>query len=104
MGDSNVKRDSKDPQPTSRNSARVGGGNVPYPAGSEKHGQAKAEHVSVASRFDKNKPGPEQPTRNKGGKTTEHGVPQSGGNVAATNAVEDHNQRKSEHVRASQRY
>ena len=104
MGDSKVKRDSKDPMPKAENSARVGGGNLPYPAGAEKHAQSKAERVSVASRFDKNKPGPEQPTRNDGGKTTQHGVKQSGGNVAATQAVEDHDQKKAQRVTAAQRF
>ena len=104
MGDSKVKRDSKDPMPKAQNSARVGGGNMPYPAGAEKHGQAKAERVSVVSRFDKDKPGPEQPTRNADGEKNFHQVKTSGGNVPSTQAPEDHNQRKSEYVKASQRF
>lgn len=104
MGDSKVKRDSKDGTPTSRNSARVSGGNVPYPAGAEKHGQAKAERVSPASRFDKDKPGPEQPTRNSDGEKNFHQMKTSGGNVASSQAPEDHNQKKAEHVTAAQRY
>lgn len=104
MGDSNVKRDSKDPMPKAQNSARVGGGNVPYPAGAEKHGQAKAERVTPASRFDKDKPGPEQPTRNNDGEKNFHQMKTSGGNVPATQAREDHNQKKSEHITASQRW
>jgi hypothetical protein len=90
---SKMKRDSKDPMPKAENSARIGGGNDPAVAGGEKLGQKKAERVSVASRFDKNKPGPEQPTRSGGN-----------GNVAATQAVCDHGQKKAEHVKASQRF
>lgn len=93
MGDSKVRRDSKDPMPTAKNSARVNGGNVPYPAGAEKHGQSKAEKVSPASRFDLDKPGPEQPTRCNGN-----------GNTPVTQAPEDHKQRKAERVTASQRF
>jgi hypothetical protein len=89
---SKMKRDSKDGMPTERNSARDGGGNDPVKGG-EKLGQKKAERVSVASRFDKNKPGPEQPTRSGGN-----------GNVAATQAVCDHGQKKAEHIKASQRF
>ena len=104
MGDSKVKRDSKDPMPKAQNSARVGGGNMPYPAGAEKHNQKKAERVSVASRFDKDKPGPEQPTRNEDGKRNPFGIEQSGGNIPADQAREDHNQSKAEYVKASSRF
>ena len=93
MGDSKVKRDSKDPMPNANNTPRSGGGNEPYPSGAEKHGQKKAERVTVASRFDKDKPGPEQPTRCGGN-----------GNVPVSQAPEDHNQKKAEHVKASQRF
>lgn len=44
-----TKRDSKDPSPTAQNTPRVGGGNTPYPAGAEKHDQAKAEKISASS-------------------------------------------------------
>lgn len=89
----NQKRDSKDPMPTEKNSDRIGGGNDPAPAGAEKLGQKKAERVSVASRFDSPKPGPEQPTRTGGD-----------GNSPVAQAKESHNQSKAEHVKASQRF
>ena len=104
MGDSKVRRDSKDPMPTENNSQRVGGGNEPYPTGKEKHNQKKAERVTVASRFDKDKPGPEQPTRNEDGKRNPFGIEQSGGNIPADQAREDHNQSKAEYVKASSRF
>ena len=45
------KRDSKDPMPTADNSQREGGGNMPYPGGSEGHGAGKAEHVKESQRY-----------------------------------------------------
>jgi len=99
------KRDSKDPQPNCDNSKRLGkdgGGNTPVTG--EKHDAKKAEKVSVASRFDGTVAGPEQPTRNNGGQTTQHGVKQSGGNVAATQAVETHDSKKAERVSAKDRF
>jgi hypothetical protein len=100
-----TKRDSKDPMPTKANSCREGkdgGGNTPVTG--EKHDAKKAERVSVKSRFDDLVAGPEQPTRNDGGKTTEHGVKQSGGNVAATQAKETHDSKKAERISASKRF
>jgi hypothetical protein len=85
--------DSKDPAPNASNSQRKGGGNDPAPAGDEKLNQAKAERVSAASRFDLNKPGPEQPTRTGGD-----------GNAPIAQAVEGHNQKKAEYIKASQRF
>ena len=99
------KRDSKDPQPNADNSKRMGkdgGGNTPVIG--EKHDAKKAERVSVASRFDNTVAGPVQPTRNMGGKTTEHGVKQSGGNVAASQAVETHDSKKAERVSEDSRF
>ena len=100
-----TKRDSKDPMPTKENSCRCGkdgGGNTPVTG--EKHDAKKAERVSVASRFDDLVAGPEQPRRNQGGKTTEHGVKQSGGNVAASQAVETHDSKKAERVSEDSRF
>jgi hypothetical protein len=89
----NQKRDSKDAMPTAKNSARIGGGNDPAVPGAEKLGQKKAERVSVASRFDSPKPGPMQPTRTAGDGSTPVGQ-----------VVENHNQKKSEYIKASQRF
>src|SRR5271166_5570944 len=100
---SKMKRDSKDAMPNARHSHWEGGGNEPYPAGEEDHNQKKSERVSVASRFAKDKPGPTQPTRTVNGGLTRHGRPQSGGNLVVNQAVEDHNQKKAQHVTASQR-
>lgn len=88
----NSKRDSKDPMPTSANSARVGGGNDPAVAGAEKLGQKKAERVAASARFDSNKPGPEQPGRD------------GGGNMPVSQVVESHGQKKAERVKPSQRF
>lgn len=88
-----VTRDSKDPMPTEKNSARIGGGNDVAPAGAEKLGQKKAERVTPASRFDSPKPGPEQPTRTAGD-----------GNTPVAQAAESHNQKKSERIPASRRF
>jgi hypothetical protein len=100
-----MKRDNKDPMPMAENSARSGGGNMPYPSGAEKHGQKKGMTITAADRLPLMNPlSPEQPTRNEGGETTQHGVKQSGGNVAATNCVEKHNSKKAERVTASQRF
>jgi hypothetical protein len=93
MGDNSLRRDSKDPMPTAKNSSRVGGGNLPYPAGAEKHNQGKGEKVSSAAN---RTTGPtaeavKQPTRQGGD-----------GNVPVTG--EDHNQRKAERVPASARW
>ena len=83
------KRDSKDPMPTANNTQKQNeAGNVPVTG--EKHDQAKAEHVSAASRFG-NDIGPEQPTRQNGD-----------GNTSVTG--ESHDQAKAEHIPASRRY
>ena len=42
-----TRRDSKDPIPTSANTARKDGGNVPYPAGAEKHDQGKGSKIGA---------------------------------------------------------
>ena len=104
MGDSKVKRDSKDPMPTENNSQRVGGGNEAYPAGKEKHNQKKAERVTVASRFDLVKPGPEQPERNSDGNKNPFGINQTGGNIAADQAREDHDQKKAQYIKPASRF
>ncbi len=83
-------RDSKDPMPTSKNSARQGGGNEVYPAGSEKHGQSKAEKISADSRFGSGV-GPTQPTRQKGD-----------GNTSVTG--ETHDSAKAEKISADSRF
>lgn len=88
----NTKRDSKDPMPTADNTQREGGGNDPEVAG-EKHGQKKAQRVSVESRFNSNPSGPEQPHRTAGD-----------GNTPVGQVIENHNQKKSERVKASQRF
>ena len=86
-------RDSKDPMPSAENTARVGGGNEPYPAGAEKHNQGKAEKVSdTANRST----GPTanavaQPTRQNGD-----------GNTSVTG--ESHNSKKAQRVPASARW
>ena len=88
----NSKRDSKDPMPSAGYTARLGfGGNDPG-TGGEKVGSGTAEKVSPASRFDSNKPGPEQPGRD------------GGGNKPVGQVVENHGQRKAERVKASQRF
>lgn len=115
---SKMRRDtSKDPLPNARNTHRAvdaednlhgvgqSGGNIPLPAGAEKHGQRKGEHVSVASRYTTvgSQPGPEQPRRNENGRELHGHRPQTGGNVPATHAREDHMQPKAKRVTASQR-
>jgi hypothetical protein len=98
------RQGSKDPMPTERNSCRLGkdgGGNTPVTG--EKHDAKKAERVSVASRYDDTAKS-EQPTRNEGGKTTQHGIKQSGGNVAADQCKEMHDGKKAERVAASSRF
>lgn len=92
MSKKNV-RDSKDPMPNASNSQRKGDGNDPAPAGDEKLGQKKAERILPSSRFDSQKPGPEQPTRSAGD-----------GNTPVAQAPESHNQKKSERIKASQRF
>lgn len=90
---SKQSRDSKDPAPSAGFTARRGfGGNDPG-TGGEKVGSGTAERVSVASRFDKNKPGPAQPVRSG-----------QAGNTPVSQAKEDHGQRKAEYVKASQRF
>jgi hypothetical protein len=93
MGDSSLKRDSKDPMQTAKNSARQGGGNEPYPQGAEGHGDGSAEHVTASQNrtTGKDAMAVKQPTRQNGD-----------GNVPVVG--EDHNQRKAEHVTASQRW
>jgi hypothetical protein len=98
-----MKRDNKDPMPGAENSARVGGGNMPYPSGAEKHGQKKASKIASDEGL-MNPNSPEQPERNKGGATTEHGIPQSGGNVAVTHAAEKHGQKKAQRISADSRF
>jgi hypothetical protein len=100
---SKEKRDSKDPQPTADNSQREGGGNEPYPAGDSKHGQKKAEKVKEGDRYTLRTGGETQPTRNTGGPAI-NGVQQTGGNVASTQAKEDHNQSKAERISADRRF
>lgn len=87
-----TKRDSKDPQQTAKNTARVGGGNEPYPAG-ESHGDGRAERVTAKQN---RTTGAEanavpQPTRQNGD-----------GNVPVTG--ESHNQRKAQRVTEAQRW
>lgn len=86
-------RDSKDPMPTGRNTARVGGGNTPYPAGAEDHGDGTAERVTASQN---RTTGPEarrvaQPTRQNGD-----------GNTSVSG--ETHNSAKAERVSESQRW
>lgn len=89
-----MKRDNKDPMPMAENSARVGGGNVPYPAGAEKHGQKKGEKITAADRLPLMNPNsPEQPTRCSGN-----------GNTPVSQAPEKKGQKKAEHITASQRF
>jgi len=83
-------RDSKDPMPTAKNSARSGGGNEPYPSGSEKHDGSKAEHVSSDQNRTGSGVGPSQPTRQDGGNTTVTG--------------ETHNSAKAEKISADSRF
>ena len=87
------KRDSKDPRPTGDNSQRRGGGNEPYPAGAEGHGDGEAEHVTASQN---RSTGSEamavpQPTRQRGD-----------GNVPVTGEM--HNQSKAERVPESARW
>ena len=91
-----TKRDSKDPMPTADNSARAGkdgGGNTPYPAGAEKHGQGKARTISASQN---RSTGPTamavpQPTRQNGD-----------GNVPVTG--ESHDQAKARTIPESSRW
>jgi hypothetical protein len=91
-----TRRDSKDPMPTASNSQRAGkdgGGNTPYPAGAEKHDQAKASKISA----DQNRStgatamAVDQPTRQRGD-----------GNVPVTG--ESHDQKKASKVSESARW
>lgn len=106
MGDSKLRRDSKDPMPTANYSQRDGfGGNEPGTK-DEKHAAKKGERITASQN---RSTGPEamavdQPKRNAGGKTTQQGVPQSGGNVPAMNQTEDHAQSKAERIKESQRW
>lgn len=88
-----TKRDSKDGMPTAKNSARVGGGNEPYPAGAESHGDGTAERVTAKQN---RSTGAEanavpQPTRQNGD-----------GNMPVTG--ESHGQRKAQRVTEAQRW
>lgn len=85
--------DSKDPNPTAANTARVGGGNTPYPKGAEGHGDGQAEYVTASQN---RTTGAEanavnQPTRQNGD-----------GNVSATG--EAHGQAKAQRITAAQRF
>lgn len=88
------RRDSKDPMPSAGFTARGSfGGNDPGDGKPrEKCGSGTGEKVSVESRFDSSKPGPEQPERD------------GGGNKPVSQAMESHGQKKAEHVKASQRF
>lgn len=81
-----MKRDNKDPMPMAENSARSGGGNMPYPAGAEKHGQKKGMKVSADSRLPLMNPmSPEQPTRCSGnGNTSVSQAPEKKGQKKAS--------------------
>jgi hypothetical protein len=89
---SKMKRDSKDPQPNANNSFRANGdGNVPVPAGQEKHDSKKAQTVKADQRFTLRSGNESQPTRQSGD-----------GNVPVTG--EDHGQGKAERVTSDRRW
>lgn len=89
-----TKRDSKDPMPTAKNTARVGeGGNTPYPAGAEKHDSSKAEKISASS--------------NRTTGATAMAVPQptrQNGDGNTTVTGETHNSAKAEKISADKRF
>ena len=86
-----TKRDSKDPLPEAANTQRQGGGNEPYPAGAEDHGQKKAAKIPEDSRYTLRTGGESQPTRQKGN-----------GNTPVTG--ETHDSKKAEKVTEDRRY
>ena len=86
-----TKRDSKDPMPEAANTQRKGGGNEPYPAGSEGHGAKKAEKVAEGKYYSVRTGGESQPTRQKGD-----------GNTPVTG--ETHNSKKAEKVTEDRRW
>lgn len=90
----NIKKESNVPAPTANNSQRAGkdgGGNTPYPAGAEKHDQAKGERISASQNRSGSGVGPAQPTRQGGD-----------GNMPVTG--ESHDQAKAEKIPESARW
>jgi len=88
----NLKKESNVPAPTADNSRRLGkdgGGNTPVTG--EKHGQAKATHVTASQNRSGSGVGPEQPTRQNGD-----------GNMPVTG--ESHDQAKAEKIPESARW
>lgn len=105
MGDSKLRRDSKDPMPTANYSQRDGfGGNEPGTK-DEKHAAKKGERITANQN---RSTGPEamavtQPTRNSD-MDDSHGIGAGGGNVPVNQNPEDHAQKKAERVKESQRW
>lgn len=90
----NIKKESNVPSPTANNTPRGGkdgGGNTPYPAGAEKHGQTKATRVTSSQNRSGSGVGPEQPTRQNGN-----------GNTPVTG--ESHDQKKATTIPESSRW